>query len=65
MRTVDPINYQPGIRSPRNRAPAPSCDHGLLRQRVNVRTTTTTTTTTTTITGVRFWPVLVAVWGQG
>ena len=28
------------------RAPAPSCDHGLLRQRVNVRTTTTTTTTT-------------------
>ena len=28
----------------------PLCDHGLLRQKVNVRTTTTTTTTTTTCT---------------
>ena len=26
-------------------APAPLCDHGLLRQRVSVRTTTTPTTT--------------------
>ena len=34
------------------RAPAPLCDHGLLRQRVNVRTTATATATTTTTTTI-------------